>query len=136
MNERGSRLTTARRESAKSIRNLERDRANLNKQETKLKTQLKYQMNKGDKDKSRMILQHMLYLKKISDKNYARELFIQNEMLIRKSNHAVNQAHVEFLKGLRFANGNETIDTIRKREQKYHYMQDIHDSMETIRNYS
>jgi hypothetical protein len=96
--------------------------------------QLKHQVSQGDIPKVKMVAKQMAHFRNISDRNFARSLFIQSEAVIRKSNHTLNQAHMGFLKGMRFANWGETIESVRKREKKYHQMQDMQQSIEEICN--
>ena len=51
----------------------------------------------------------------------------------RISNHKINQAHIEFLKGMNYANFGETIGGVKAREKKYHARQELQEAMESIR---
>jgi rRNA maturation endonuclease Nob1 len=53
---------------------------------------------------------------------------------VRASSHKINQAHVEFLKGMNYANGNESIEELKSREKKYHMRQDLQLTVESLMN--
>jgi hypothetical protein len=96
--------------------------------------QLKHQIDQGDVQKAKIVGRQVAHFRDISNRNYARSLYFQSEGIIRRSNNTLNQAHMSFLKGMRFANMGETIQSIRERERKYHEMQDMQQAMEEISN--
>jgi hypothetical protein len=89
-----------------------------------------------------MLANQLAHFRFISDKNFARSIFIETETQVcsslmckmRISNHKINQAHVSFLKGMNFANQGESVDQIRNREQKYHHRQDLQQTIEELMN--
>jgi hypothetical protein len=94
--------------------------------------QLKHQIDHGDLQKAKIVGRQIAHFREISNRNFSRALYFQSEGIIRRSNNALNQAHMSFLKGMRFANFGETIDSIRGREKKYHEMQDMQQAMEEL----
>lgn len=102
MRSRDERLKTARRESDRCTRELKRDQRELERREKQLMTEMRYQIKRGDVPKSKMISKYIAYYQNVSNENYARSIYLQSEVQLRKSQHRINQAHVEFLKVLGF----------------------------------
>lgn len=97
--------------------------------------ELRSRIKSGDIPKAKMLANQMAHYRNISDKNFARAIYIQTETQIRNSNHKINQAQVEFVKTMSFVNNGESIESIRAREKKYHMRQDVQASIEGISKY-
>jgi hypothetical protein len=97
--------------------------------------QLKHQIDRGDVQKAKIVGRQIAHFRDISDRNFARSIYFQSEGIIRRSNNTLNQAHMSFLKSMRYANMGETLHTIRSREKKYHEMQDMQQAIEEISIY-
>ncbi|KAJ3256779.1 hypothetical protein HK103_005153 [Boothiomyces macroporosus] len=136
MKDREGRLKVARRDSERCVRELKRDRTELERKEKQLMLNLRHQLKVGDLPKAQMIAKQLQCFRNISDKNFERSIYIQTQAQIRFSNHKINQATIESLKGLRFANKRETFDTVTKRDKKYKYEKNIQEAMENIMNES
>ncbi|KAJ3319752.1 hypothetical protein HDV06_005953 [Boothiomyces sp. JEL0866] len=136
MKDREGRLKVARRDSERCVRELKRDRTELERKEKQLMQNLRHQLKVGDLPKAQMIAKQLQCFRNISDKNFERSIYIQTQSQIRFSNHKINQATIESIKGLRFANKKETLDSITKRDKKYKYEKNIQEAMENIMNES
>ncbi|KAJ3269861.1 hypothetical protein HDV01_000867 [Terramyces sp. JEL0728] len=136
MKDREGRLKVSRRDSERCVRELKRDRTELERKEKQLMQNLRHQLKTGDLPKAQMIAKQLQCFRNISDKNFERSIYIQTQAQIRFSNHMINQATIESIKGLRFANKRETFETVSKRDKKYKYEKNMQDAMENIMNES
>jgi hypothetical protein len=52
-----------------------------------------------------------------------------------KSNHKISKAEIQAIKGIRYANIEENLETAKHREQKYFLRMEEYEMMESIREF-
>ncbi|KAI8898816.1 hypothetical protein BC833DRAFT_525477 [Globomyces pollinis-pini] len=117
MKQRENRLQAARTDAKRSIRELKRDRNELERVEKQLMTQLRMQIKRGDLPKAQMIATTIGHYRNVSDRNFARSIWIQAQS-----------------QGMSFVNGVESVDSMRARTTKYHHRKDEVETIESILN--
>eukprot|EP00842_Homolaphlyctis_polyrhiza_P005362 jgi/Hompol1/5827/HPOL_002377-RA len=97
-------------------------------------SQLKAFVKKGDFPKANMLAKQIALYRNLSDKNFERSVSIQTEVQVMLSNQKINRAHAESIKGIRFANGEDSLETVREREIKYERSMQEYEAIEEIMN--
>ncbi|KAJ3378017.1 hypothetical protein HDU84_008020 [Entophlyctis sp. JEL0112] len=131
---RDSRLKEAKQNAEKCNRRLARDRNHLDAIEQKLMNDIRTFSKKGDLVKARIAAKQISHYRTASDRNYESAAIIATRAQLMASNHKINQAKIEAIKGSRYACMNDTIQTVSEREMKYAHMMDIQEEMERIMN--
>ncbi|KAI8621906.1 hypothetical protein BC830DRAFT_1092128 [Chytriomyces sp. MP71] len=134
MTRKDERLKEARINVERCNRALNRDRVDLDRKEKHLMDQIRQFAGKGDLVKARIAARQISHYRTASDRNYESAAIIQTRAQLMVSNHKINQAKVEALKGANYACMEDTIDTIMAREMKYAQMMNIQEEMERIMN--
>ena len=129
---RDKRLKKARLQSDRRVRELKRDQKDLQKRENILMVELRNQITRGDMPKVKMVANQLAHFKDISDRNFARSLYLQSEAQIRKSNNSINQAHAEFLKGMEYVNKSGTVEQMRQKQARVAKRQDGQEMIESM----
>lgn len=128
------RMVRVEKETKKLTRELQKDRALLERTESQIMSKLKQFLNCGDLPKAKMIAKQLAAYRNISDKNFARSIQIQIETQIRISNLKINQSHVNFLKAMNYAYGKGSIQDLKNQEAKYHSRQELQFNLEKCVN--
>ncbi|KAH9246962.1 hypothetical protein BASA84_001545 [Batrachochytrium salamandrivorans] len=131
---REERIKDARRESQRNLRDLRRDRDDLERRERQQMIQLKSLVKKGDFPKANLLARQITMYRNLADKNFERGVSIQTEVQVMLSNQRINRAHAESIKGLRYGNSGSTLETVREREQKYGMRMEEYEAIENIMN--
>ncbi|KAH6575807.1 hypothetical protein BASA60_004858 [Batrachochytrium salamandrivorans] len=129
---REERIKDARRESQRNLRDLRRDRDDLERRERQQMIQLKSLVKKGDFPKANLLARQITMYRNLADKNFERGVSIQTEVQVMLSNQRINRAHAESIKGLRYGNSGSTLETVREREQKYGMRMEEYEAIENI----
>jgi ribosomal protein L18 len=79
MKSREARLRTAKQETARSVRELKKDRQMLERTEKDIMKQLRSQLKAGDLPKAQMLGKQMAQYRNLSDKNFERAIYLQTE---------------------------------------------------------
>ncbi|KAI8912309.1 hypothetical protein DFJ77DRAFT_467719 [Powellomyces hirtus] len=131
---RDRRLREARVNADRTQRELRRDRNDLERKERHLLSQLRTHAAKGDIHKAKCLAHQVSHYRVASDRNFEAAVMIDTRAQLMVSNHVVNRAEVEAIKGIRHANQEETLKTVQKRQMKYDKRLDLYETMEDIMN--
>ncbi|KAJ3288988.1 hypothetical protein HDU79_004406 [Rhizoclosmatium sp. JEL0117] len=134
MTSRDGRLKEARQNVDRCNRTLARDRNDLERKERQLMAQIRHFAAKGDLVKARIAARQISHYRQASDRNYESSAMIQTRAQLMVSNHKINQAKIEALKGSRYADMYDSIETVASREMKYAHMMGVQEEMERIMN--
>ncbi|KAJ3064259.1 hypothetical protein HDU98_012297 [Podochytrium sp. JEL0797] len=134
MTTRDDRLKEARKNVDRCNRVLAKDRNDLEDKERKLMNQIRQFASKGDLVKARIAARQISHYRTASDRNYESAAIIQTRAQLMVSNHKINQAKIEALKGSRYADMYDTIESVSARELKYAHMMGVQEEMELIMN--
>ncbi|KAJ3057236.1 hypothetical protein HK097_010596 [Rhizophlyctis rosea] len=115
-------------------REMRRDRLDLERRERLLLSQLRAFASKGDIYKAKLIAQQIADYRTASDRNFKGSVLIDTRAQLMVSDHTVNRAEVEAIKGIRHANIRENLQTFMEREKKYDERLDMYETMESIMN--
>ncbi|KAJ3162971.1 hypothetical protein HDU88_006464 [Geranomyces variabilis] len=131
---RDKRLREARINADRAQRELRRDRGDLERKERYLLSQLRAHAAKGDIHKAKCLAHQVTHYRVASDRNFEAGVMIDTRAQLMVSNHVVNRAEIEAIKGIRHANKEETLETVQKRHHKYDQRMDMYETMEDIMN--
>ncbi|KAJ3021165.1 hypothetical protein HKX48_009085 [Thoreauomyces humboldtii] len=131
---RDRRLRDARVNADRTQRELRRDRGDLERKERHLMGQLRNFAGKGDLHKAKCLAHQVAHYRVAADRNFDAGVMIDTRAQLMVSNHVVNRAEVEAIKGIRYANKGETIQTALARQHKYDMRLTISETMEAIMN--
>ncbi|TPX66028.1 hypothetical protein SpCBS45565_g04746 [Spizellomyces sp. 'palustris'] len=131
---RDRRLREARVNADRTQRELRRDRGDLERKERHLMSQLKSYAQKGDIHKAKCLSHQISHYRVTSDRNFEAAVMIDTRAQLLVSNHVVNRAEVEAIKGIRYANVEEDLKTVQQRQEKYDTRLDMYETMEDIMN--
>ncbi|KAJ3241686.1 hypothetical protein HDU81_011010 [Chytriomyces hyalinus] len=134
MARKNDRLKEARNSAERCNRTLARDRTDLERKERQLMDQIRHFALKEDLVKARIAARQIAHYRTASDRNYESAAIIATRAQLMVSNHKINQAKVEALKGSRYACKDDTIETVMAREMKYAQMMSVQEEMERIMN--
>ncbi|KAJ3147681.1 hypothetical protein HDU86_007930 [Geranomyces michiganensis] len=129
---RDKRLREARINADRAQRELRRDRGDLERKERYLLSQLRTYAAKGDIHKAKCLAHQVTHYRVASDRNFEAGVMIDTRAQLMVSNHVVNRAEIEAIKGIRHANKGETVETVQKRHYKYDQRMDMYETMEDI----
>ncbi|KAJ3102431.1 hypothetical protein HDU97_000574 [Phlyctochytrium planicorne] len=90
--------------------------------------------SKGDLHKAKVVAKQIAHLRSASDRNFEGSVMIATRAQLMVSNHKVNRAEIEAIKGIRYANIEDDISTFGSREMKYHQRLTQYEEMEKIMN--
>ncbi|KAJ3083472.1 hypothetical protein HK102_001055 [Quaeritorhiza haematococci] len=119
MKRRDSRLKEAQNNAERCQRYLRRDRFELERQERIVLDKIKALALKGDLGRAKMLAQQAAQYRAVADRNFAGSVMIETRAQLMVSNHKINRAEVEAIKGIRYANIEESRQTVYERQQKY-----------------
>ncbi|KAJ3045380.1 hypothetical protein HDV00_010250 [Rhizophlyctis rosea] len=131
---RDARLREARVNADRLQREMRRDRLDLERKERLLLSQLRMFANKGDIYKAKLIARQIADYRTAADRNFTGSVMIDTRAQLMVSDHIVNRAEVEAIKGIRHANVRENLQTFMAREKKYDERLDLYETMESIMN--
>lgn len=134
MVERDNRLGSARANAERCNRELKRDRCDLERKERLLLQQIKALVLKGEISKAKMLAGQVARYQQVSDKNFAGSVYIQTRAQLMFSNHKINRAEVEALKGAKYANMGESLEACNQRYEKYSMRLEVTEDMEELMN--
>ncbi|KAI9090464.1 hypothetical protein DFS34DRAFT_637463 [Phlyctochytrium arcticum] len=134
MYRRDRRLREARVNAERTQRELRRDRGDLERKERHLMAQLRSFAQKGDVQKAKCLAHQIAHYRVTGDRNFEAGVMIDTRAQLLVSNHVINRAEVEAIKGIRYANVEEDLKTIRQRQEKYDTRLDMYETMEDIMN--
>jgi hypothetical protein len=115
------RLKEAKTHSERSQRDLARDRMNLERKEKQLLQECKRLVKKGDMHGARLIANQIARFRRLQDRNLESSVLIGTKAQAMVSDHKVNKAQVETIKGFAYANIYENFQRLESREQRYSY---------------
>ncbi|KAI9146057.1 hypothetical protein BKA69DRAFT_1047158 [Paraphysoderma sedebokerense] len=115
-------------------RDLTRDRSYLERKEAKLLADIKRHALKGDLHGARLLAKQIAIYRRISERNFEASVSIATKMQMMSSNHKVNQAEMEAVKGISYANANRTVFGVEMKEQKAAMKMEEFETMEDIMN--
>jgi multidrug resistance efflux pump len=130
---RDARLKTARRETDRAARELDRDQRDISRRQTQLFNELRKQIHNGDAPKAKIVVQHLNRYRDLENRAYERKLWLQTEAQLCKSNNKINQAHVEFLKGMNYVDYG-SVASYYASKKRVEARQDEHESIEALCN--
>ncbi|KAJ3165798.1 hypothetical protein HK101_000168 [Irineochytrium annulatum] len=116
---REDRLKEAKSNAERCGRELARDRKQLERQEHRLMVNAKDYYKKGDKAKARILAAQIAGLRNTSNRNFQGSAIIQNRAQVMASNHKINRAEMEAMKGTRYANYGVTQVGAKMQTMKY-----------------
>ena len=87
---------------------------------------------KGDIASARLIADQITRYRQVSLRNFDASVEIATRAQVMVSNHKINRAEVEAIKGIKYANAEEDLETTRRREQKYAIRMEYHQELEDI----
>ncbi|KAJ3221569.1 hypothetical protein HK099_003384 [Clydaea vesicula] len=131
---RDTRLDTARTNAARCEKELRKDRKDLEKKERELMTKIRNLERRGEHYKARVVAGQIAQYRAIGDRNFEAETLIQTRAQVMVSDHKVNRAEVEAIKGIKHANLEENHHTVGRREYKYAARMNEYEDMEVIMN--
>ncbi|KAI9327084.1 hypothetical protein BDR26DRAFT_876057 [Obelidium mucronatum] len=134
MTSRSDRLKEARQNVDRCNRVLSKDRNDLERKEKLLMNQIRHFASKGDLVKARIAARQISHYRTASDRNYESAAMIQTRAQLMVSNHKINQAKIEAIKGSRYADMYDSIESVSAREAKYARMMGVQEEMEHIMN--
>jgi tRNA splicing ligase len=133
MDERNKRLDTARTNAKKNIsKDFKKDRRDLEKRERELLLQLRNLERNGEHYKARLVAKQIASYRAIGDRNFEAETLITTRAQTMYSDHVVNRGEVEAIKGIRYANLSETIESAGMRSTKYAVRMSTAQELESI----
>ncbi|KAL2919865.1 hypothetical protein HK105_200782 [Polyrhizophydium stewartii] len=80
LHRREERIKTARRDTQRTMRELRRDRADLERRERELMAQLRTLVKRGEYNKANLLARQIAMYRNLSDKNFERSVSIQTEI--------------------------------------------------------
>ncbi|KAI9360046.1 hypothetical protein DFJ73DRAFT_816471 [Zopfochytrium polystomum] len=128
------RLKEAKSNADRCNRDLTRDRLELERKEKALMTMVKEHAKKGDIPKARIVARQIAHYRSAADRNFESAAMIQTRAQLMASNHKINRAEIEAIKGARYANLEDTLETAASRERKYAQRMSMFEEMERIMN--
>ncbi|KAJ3210705.1 hypothetical protein HDU67_005080, partial [Dinochytrium kinnereticum] len=131
---REDRLKDAKTNADRCCRELQRDRTGLERKEKNLLAQVRYFASRGDLHKARVVAKQIAHFRSAADRNFEGSVMISTRAQLMMSNHKVNRAEVEAIKGIRYANIEEDITSTAGREHKYAQRMAVFEEMESIMN--
>ncbi|KAI9014711.1 hypothetical protein BC832DRAFT_612553 [Gaertneriomyces semiglobifer] len=131
---RDRRLREARVNAERACRELKRDRSDLERKDRHLMNQMRQQALKGDLHKAKLLAHQIAYYRLATDRNFEASVMIDTRAQLMVSNHVINRAEVEAIKGIKYANAEEDLHTVQKRQMKYAIRLDMYETMEDIMN--
>ncbi|KAI8928759.1 hypothetical protein BC831DRAFT_447264 [Entophlyctis helioformis] len=131
---REERMTVARKDTQRNLRDLRRDRSELERHEKQLMAQLRMFVKKGDFPKANLLAKQIALYRNLADKNFERGVAIETEIQVLLSNHKINRAHAESIKGIRHSNMEQTLESARDKELKYQRRMEECEAIEAIMN--
>ncbi|KAJ3030202.1 UNVERIFIED_CONTAM: hypothetical protein HDU68_009843 [Siphonaria sp. JEL0065] len=134
MTTRNDRLKEARQNVDRCNRVLAKDRSELERKEKQLMNQIRHFASKGDLVKARIAARQISHYRTAADRNYESAAMIETRAQLMVSNHKINQAKIEALKGSRYADMYDSIESVSAREAKYAHMMGVQEEMEHIMN--
>lgn len=129
---RNEKLKTAKSNVIRCQRDLKRDRTQLDKKEKSLMIQLKNFASKGDLVKAKMIARQIALYRRISDKNFERDLSMDLQVRTMTSNHKIHKAQIECLRGIQFTTAGSFAQDMMRKDQKYIELAQVQQDIESI----
>ncbi|KAJ3303265.1 hypothetical protein HDU76_005377 [Blyttiomyces sp. JEL0837] len=131
---REDRLKEAKINAERCNRNLKRDRFDLERKEKLILQQVKHYAAKGDLHKARILARQIAHYRSCADRNFESAAMIETRAQLMASNHVINRAEIEAIKGAHYANLEDSIETAASREMKYAQRMGVFEEIERIMN--
>lgn len=128
------RLKEAKTNAERCNRDLNRDRLDLERKEKKLMSMVKSFAEKGDIPKAKIVARQIAHLRSCADRNFESSTMISTRAQLMASNHKINRAEIEAIKGARYANLEDSVQSMAQRERKYAKRMGEFEEMERIMN--
>ncbi|KAI8908998.1 hypothetical protein EDD86DRAFT_275923 [Gorgonomyces haynaldii] len=131
---REERIDVVAKESKHTIRELERDRRTMERKERHLMQELRQYYKKGDRPKALILAKQIAHYRNTANKSFERSLFLEGDMLIKKSETKLAKAEMQHLKGMRFINIEDTPESTHQRSVKYQHLFFQSEAIENLMN--
>lgn len=118
--------------SRRTDRDLARDRMFLEQRERKLLNDVKRLVHKNDIHNARLVATQIAVYRRLVERNYESAVIIATKLQTVSSNHKINRAEVETIKGMKHANKGRTAQSVEAHEWKYDQRMKSYESMEEI----
>lgn len=125
----------AKSHSDKIQRELSRDRMAVERKEKQLMAECRRLAQKGDMHGARLISNQIARYRRIQDRNLQSSVMIGTKTQSMISDHKVNKAGVETIKGFSYANMYENFDRAEAREQRYAFRMNAINQLENSSTY-
>ncbi|TPX40544.1 hypothetical protein SeMB42_g05958 [Synchytrium endobioticum] len=131
---RDSRLKSAKSNATRVSRELRRDRTDLERKEKHLLADVRTLVQRGEINRARTVASQLVHYRMMGDRNFTADAMIQTRAQVAASNHKINRAEIDALKGMMYANFEESVSTIQSREKRYAEKMEMFELMESIMN--
>jgi len=135
MDSRDKKLQTTKQTVKKTIqKDLKADRKELQKRERELLLQLRTLEKNGEHYKARLVARQIAQYRAVGDRNFEAETLIVTRAQTMASDHKVNRCEIDAIKGIKYANSGQTLESTALRSTKYSTRMEAFQEMESIMN--